>query len=71
MQLSKKSWKVLKTVSSHLKDILVLSEMKTAVNDTGCYRCRDRRCRVCDFLVECIDFRSRVTGGKFVFYLVR
>ena len=49
-----------------LKDILVHSETKTPVNDKGCCRCGDRRCRVCDFLVECTDFRSSVTGDKFV-----
>ena len=43
-----------------LKDILVHSEMATPVNDKGCCKCGDRRCRVCDFLVECNDFRSRV-----------
>jgi len=36
-----------------LKDILVHPEMVTPVNDKGCCKCGDRRCRVCDFLVEC------------------
>ena len=49
-----------------LKDILVHSEMATPVNDKGCCKCGDRRCRVCDFLVECNDFRSTVTGNHFV-----
>ena len=49
-----------------LKDILVHSEITTPVNDKGCYRCGDRRCRVCDFLVESKDFKSTVTGDNFV-----
>ena len=49
-----------------LKDILVHLKMATPVIDKGCYKCGDRRCRVCDFLVECKDFRSRVTGNNFV-----
>ena len=49
-----------------LKEILVHSEMTMAVNDKVCCKCGDRRCRVRNFLVECIDFRSRVTGNNFV-----
>ena len=49
-----------------LNYILVHLEMKTPVNDTGCCRCGGSRCRVCDFRVDGIDFRSRVTGDKFV-----
>jgi len=40
--------------------------MVTPVNDKGCCKCRDKRCRVCDFLVQCMDFKSRVTGNNFV-----
>ena len=35
-----------------LKDFLVHSEMATPVDDKGCCKCGDRRCRMCDFLVE-------------------
>ena len=44
---------------------LVHSEMVTPVNDKSCCKCGDRRCRVCDFLVERTDFKSRV-GNNFV-----
>ena len=30
-----------------LKDILVHSELKTPVNNEGCVKCTDKRCRVC------------------------
>ena len=46
-----------------LKDILVHSDLKRQILDKGC---GDRRCRVCDFLVEGTGFKSRVTGRNFV-----
>ena len=51
-----------------LKDILVLSDLKTPgrVPDRGCRGCGDRRCKVCDFLIEGTGFKSRVTGRDFV-----
>ena len=49
-----------------LKDILVHSEMATSGNDKGCCSCGCCCSRVCDFLLECMDFRSRVTGNNFV-----
>ena len=51
-----------------LKDILVHSDLKTPgpVPDRGCRGCGDRRCKVCDFLIEGTGFKSRVTGRDFV-----
>jgi len=49
-----------------LKDILVHSDLKRQIPDKGCRGCGDRRCRVCDFLVEGTGFKSRVTGRDFI-----
>ena len=49
-----------------LKDILVHSELKTPVNEKGCVKCTDKRCRVCDYLVEGTRFISGVTGKSYV-----
>ena len=40
-----------------LKEMQVHSELKTPGDIRGCVRCGDRRCRVCDFLVEGTDFK--------------
>ena len=49
-----------------LKDILVHSELKTPVKDKGCVKCTDKRCRVCDYLVEGTRFISGVTGKSYI-----
>ena len=49
-----------------LKDILVHSELKTPVNIKGCVKCTDKRCRVCDYLVEGTRFSSGVTGKSYI-----
>ena len=49
-----------------LRDMLVHSELKTPGDIRGCLRCGDRRCRVCDFLVEGTDLKSNVANSNFV-----
>ena len=50
-----------------LKDILVHSELKTPVNDKGCVKCTDKRCRVCDCLVEGTRFSGPADTGENTF----
>lgn len=41
------------------------SELKAPDPDKGCRGCGDSRCRVCNFMVKCITFKSKVTGRDF------
>lgn len=49
-----------------LTDMLVHSKLinKTAGGIRGCVRCGERRCKVCDFLVEGTDFKSNDTDSN-------
>jgi len=45
-----------------------LSSLRTTpVNNKGCVKCTDKRCRVCDFLVGGTRFSSGVTGKSYIF----
>ena len=43
---------------------------ETAAGIRGCVRCGDRRCKVCDFLVEGTNFKSNDTDSNLTLTLI-
>ena len=51
--------------SKYFKDILVHSELVIPVTNRGCFKCRDSRCRACDFMDTSAVFKSKVNGRNY------